>query len=199
MYGPRARFSPRHGHDVAMTDGAVFVELHYRLTHELGADADVEPLFARAVPVELLGKKRPAPSWDDHLWFTAVHAASHAFGEPPAWPIDVALLVDRGASVARAAAEARRRRVGAAFDVALAVAHTLLPDLVPTPPPHAALTARLALVRLLLSADPVARPPTRIPSLLARAVVTDRPAIAVREIARKSELRVIEWFETYIR
>ena len=133
MYGPRARFSPRHGHDVAMTDGDVFVELHYRLTHELGADADVEPLFARAITVELFGKPRPAPSWDDHLWFAAVHAASHALGEPATWPFDLALLLARGASVAGATAEAQRRGVGAAFAAALAVAHALLPELVPAP------------------------------------------------------------------
>ncbi|HEY2746331.1 MAG TPA: nucleotidyltransferase family protein [Polyangia bacterium] len=195
LYGPRARFSPRHGHDVAMTDGHVFVELHYRLMHELGADADVEPLFARAIAVELFGKPRPVPSWDDHLWFTAVHAATHAFGEPAAWPIDLALLLGRGANVSRAAAEARRRGVGAAFDVALDLAHALLPGFVPAPIRRPGLAFRLRLLRLALGADPLARVPARIRSLVARAIVTERPAVALYEIARKSELRLVELLE----
>jgi hypothetical protein len=193
MYEPRARFSPRHGHDVAMTDGAIFVELHYRLMHELGADADVAPLFAGAQRIELFGRSRPVPSWDDHLWFTAVHAAAHAFGEHATWPFDLALLIAHGADVERAATEARRRGVGAAFAVALMLAHTVLPRLVPAPPPACGLAVRLRLLRLVLGADPFA-PPRRLPSLLARAVVTDRPAVALGEIARKTELRLTELF-----
>lgn len=194
VYGPRARFSPRHGHDVAMTDGWLFVELHYRLMHELGADADVLPLFAHAGRAELLGRARAVPSWDDHLWFTAVHAATHAFGDHPFWPLDLALLVGRGADVARAAAEARRRGVGVAFAAALVLAHAHLPALVPAPPPDRRLPTRLALLRAVLGRDPLAAPVPRLRSLVARAVLTDRPTVAVREIARKSELRLVERF-----
>jgi hypothetical protein len=50
-------------------------------------------------------------------------------------------------------------------------------------------------LRLALGADPLARVPARIRSLVARAIVTERPAVALYEIARKSELRLVELLE----
>ena len=197
-YGPRARFSPRHGHDVAMTDGGTYVELHYRLLHELGADGDVAPLFAHAGRAELFGRARAVPSLDDHLLFVAVHAATHSFGEHPAWLIDSALLIERGARVERAAEEASRRRMSIAFAAALALAHAALPRFIPAPGGDARLARRLGLLARVLGPDPLARPPRRLPSLLARAVLTDEPRVALREIARKLELRAIEvWERTF--
>jgi Uncharacterised nucleotidyltransferase len=190
LFPERARYSPRHGHDVAFTDEAGHVlELHYRLYHELGADAEVAPLFERSLSVELLGRARRIPSWDDHFFLVAVHAATHAFGESASWIVDLALLAER-ASVERAAAEAERRGAGLAFRSALRTAHRAL-GRVPSPPGD---VAREQLLDLILG-DRLARPPRQLQSLLARAVLTERPSVALREILRKLELRVVELAE----
>jgi len=58
MFADRARYAPRHGHDVALVNESGHVlEVHYQLFHELAVDASVEPLFARAIEVELLGQR----------------------------------------------------------------------------------------------------------------------------------------------
>ncbi len=190
-FGDRARYAPPHGHDVSFTnaDGHV-LELHHRLYHELRADADVEPLFERAILVDLDGKPRRVPSWDDHLFLVAVHAATHAFGESAVWIIDVALLVGR-ASIENAEREAERRNAGFAFRAALRTAHRLLPEI---PPPAARGDDHLRerLLDLILGRERMAAPPGQIQSLLARAVLTERPADALREILRKIELRAVE-------
>jgi hypothetical protein len=188
----RARFTTRHGHDVALVDGDFHLDLHYKLFHELGIDAAVEPVFARAIPLRALGGERRVPSWDDHLFITLAHAATHAF-DSPLWVLDVALLVERTGGIAVAAAEARRRRATRAFDAALRLAHRALPADVPAPdaPP----TARNRLLDAVLGPEPLARPPSQRRSLAARALVTDDPRDAAREIARKLELRAVELAE----
>jgi hypothetical protein len=186
VFSERARYSPRHGHDVAFANASGHVlELHYRLFHELAVDADIEPLFERAITVELLGRERTVPSWDDHLFLTAVHAATHAFGESASWIVDLALLLPR-ADVTRAHAEAERRRAGPAFRAALRTAHRALRQ-IPAPPGDA---LRERLLDLVLP-DRFAVP-RRIPSLLARALLTERPADAAREVMRKLGLRIQE-------
>jgi hypothetical protein len=186
MFGRRARYSPRHGHDVAFTDDSGHVlELHYKLFHEMAIDADLEPLFARAIEVELLGKRRRVPSWDDHLFVVAVHAATHAFGESASWLIDVALLLPQ-ASVENAHLEAARRGAGPAFRSALRTAHRALRQI-------AAPSGDLVREKLLdvILPDRFAVP-TQIRSLLARAALTEKPYDAVREVVRKLGLRLEE-------
>jgi Uncharacterised nucleotidyltransferase len=191
-YPERARFSPRHAHDVAFADDAdQTIEVHWRLFHELAGDAGVEALFERAVEVELYGHTRRVPAWDDHLWAAAVHAATHAFGDSPLWILDLALLVERGADVERAAREAERRRVGAAFRAALKVARAALPSKIPEAAARRGDRLRARLLGVVLG-DALAEPPRRVPSLLARALLTDDPRDAVREVLRKLELSAVE-------
>lgn len=191
-YPERRRFSRRHGHDVAFVDEAHLpADIHWRLFHELAGDGSVEALFERAVDVELAGRARRAPSWDDHLWAVAVHAATHAFGDSPLWILDLALLVERGASVERAAREAERRHVGAAFRAALSLARAALPSRIPAPDARRGDRLRARLLQLVLG-DALAAPPRRVPSLLARALVTDDARDALRELLRKAELRAAE-------
>jgi len=192
QYRGRARFSERHGHDVAFAGEAnLAVDVHWRLFHELAGDASVGEIFARAIEVELDGRKRAAPSWDDHLWAVAVHAATHAFGDSPLWILDVAVLLERGASVERAGEEAERRRVGAAFRAAMAIAHAALPSRIPEAACRPGDRVRKRLLGVVLG-DALARAPARLPSLVARAVVTDDPRDAIREVLRKAELRAVE-------
>jgi hypothetical protein len=189
------RFSAEHAHDVAFTDDAdQTIEVHWRLFHDLAGDASVEGLFARAIEVELHGRTRRAPSWDDHLWAVAVHAAIHSFGESPLWLLDLALLVERGADVERARREAERRRLGAAFRAAMARAHAALPSRIPPAVCRPGDRVRARLLDALLG-DALARPPKRVPSLLARALVTDDPRDAAREVLRKTRLRIAEFAE----
>jgi hypothetical protein len=191
----RARFTPRHGHDVSFTaedDPDLIVELHYSLFHELRGDASVEQLFARATRDHVLGRMRLCPSLDDHLFIVAVHAATHAFGDQAMWPFDLALLCARTRGIDRAYQEASRRGYRFAFQRALAIAHAALPKLLP-PPPALSRTDRFrtSLLDTVLG-DVLAAPPTRLRSLCARALLTERPTDAVREIARKTTLRLSE-------
>jgi hypothetical protein len=189
LFGDRARYSPRHGHDVAFTnENGHVLEVHYKLFHEMAIDASVEPLFERAIEVELLGKKRPIPCWDDQLFLVAVHAATHAFGESASWIVDLALLLPL-ASVEAAHAEAERRRAGPAFRAALRTAHRALRQI----PAPAGDQLREQLLDVILR-DRLALP-SRIRSLLARAVLTENPVDALREVVRKLGLRAYELLE----
>lgn len=181
-YVGRARFRPRHAHDLSFSDGQdpdLQVELHYRLFHELGGDSRVERIFDRAIVVEALGRPRRVPAWDDHLFAVAVHAATHAFGDQPLFVVDLRLLAERAGGVAGARDEARRRRLSVACDTALWLAGLL------SSPPRAALAR-------VLGRSPLAAPPSRARSLLVRALATDDPREAAREVARKVELRLVE-------
>ncbi len=188
----RARFTPRHAHDISFTaedDPDLIVELHYRVFHELRGDDSVAQIFDNAIREPLFGRMRKTPSPDDHLFITAVHAATHAFGDQPMWVFDVALLCARTGGIDRAAKEATRRGYHSAFQSALSIAHTALPSLVPAAPSTNRL--RASLLDALLG-DALAAPPSKLRSLLARAVLTEHPSDAVREIARKAGLRLIE-------
>ncbi len=194
-FADQPRFSPHHAHDVSFTDehdADLVVEVHYRLYHELGADATVEPLFERATSTILFGRPRRVPAWDDHLLAVAVHAATHAFGDQPMWPFDVALLLARSGGFERALDEAGRRRAGAPFRAALRLAARLLPSLVAAPPARPGDRVRDLLLAQILGPDPLAAPPERVRSLLARAVLTERPRDAAREVVRKAGLRAEE-------
>jgi hypothetical protein len=191
---PRARFSPRHGHDLSFTEDEphLVVEVHYRLFHDLGGDASVEPLFARARLAEVLGVRRPVPSPADHLFAVAVHAATHAFGDHPVWIFDLLLLAaEEPGAVADATAEAARRGLSVAFATALGIAARVLPSL---PAPRES-PLRRRLLDQILGADCLAQPPGRLPTLLAKTLLTDRARDALYELGRKLELRLIELVE----
>jgi hypothetical protein len=125
MYPDARRYRAPYAHDLALWDGHHVVELHQRWLHDLGVDSDVEPVFARAVPLEVLGRTRPAPAWPDHLMMVAVHAASHTFAQPT-WLVDVALLAARAGGFAEAAERAQAARAERAFATALALATAAL-------------------------------------------------------------------------
>jgi hypothetical protein len=185
-FGERARYSPKHGHDVSfVNENGHVLELHHRLFHELRADASVVRMFERAIAVELLGRSRLIPSWNDHLFLVAVHAATHAFGESPIWVVDVALLLEH-ASAGHAEDEAVRRGAGYAFRAALRTAHRVFSH-IPAPVGE---MARETLLDWILR-DRLAAPGW-IQSLLARAVLTEKPSDALREIGRKLGLRAVE-------
>lgn len=191
-YADRLRFSSEHAHDRSYTDrrgGDLVIEVHHRLFHELGGDASVEPLFARAITVETLGRPRRVPSWDDHLFAVAVHAATHAFGDHPTWIFDVMLLAERAGGISGAADEAARRRLSVAFSAAMAIAQPLVPGLASSTP---ATGLRAQLLARVLGGEPLSRAPERWRSLLVRALLTDDPLDAVRAVARKSALRFAE-------
>ena len=195
-YPERARFSRRHGHDVGFRDEHnLTVELHFRLGHELAGDASLDGIFARAIEVELLGKTRAVPSFDDQLWSVAVHAAMHAFGDSPLWPLDLSLLIERGADLERARDEAERRGFGVAFRAALRVAARALAQPGLAPAPDRGDRVRDQLLTAILGPEPLAHAPTRARSLLARALLTTRPRDAARELLRKVELRAVELWE----
>jgi hypothetical protein len=182
----RLRYTPRHGHDISFINEHHHVlELHYKLFHELAVDASVEPLFERAVTVDLLGAQRRIPSWDDHFFIVAVHAATHAFADSASWIVDLALMLPR-VSVERAHAEACRRHAGPAFRAALRTAHRAVRQIVAP----AGDVAREQLLELVLP-DRWAVP-SRVRSLLARAIMTESPGDAALEIARKVGLRAQE-------
>jgi hypothetical protein len=182
-YADRARFSPTHGHDLSFTEDDPFlvVELHYRLHHDLGGDASVDAIFARA------RDGRPVAS--DSLFGAGHHAATHAFGEHLFWPIEIALLARAAGGTDEAIAEATRRRLHVAFSTALALASELLPSLLPRW--KIAPLRRLALTGVLGRAW-WAQPPSRARVLAAKALLTDEPRDALSEIARKLWLRGVE-------
>lgn len=171
------RHSPPFAHDLALFDGRQVLELHFRWLHEFGVDnGDVEPLFARAIEVETLGRRRLVPAWDDHLALVAAHAASHAFAQP-LWLVDLALLVERAGGFDGAAERARAFGVERAFATAVTLARLALPSLPAVRvAPFAARRARWLASRLLPT---LAAPPSRLTSLVARALMTDRlPSVA---------------------
>ncbi|HEY7956301.1 MAG: nucleotidyltransferase family protein [Polyangia bacterium] len=199
-FPPRARFTPRHGHDVAFTDerDGLLIELHYRLFHELAGDASVDRLFDRAIVAFALGARRPVPAWADHLFAVLVHAATHAFGDQPGWPFDVALLCAH-TTLDEAIAEADLRGYGVAARQAARIAARLLPSLITMPPEGGRQALRARLIDLAVGKEPLAHPPARLRSLVARALLTDDPRDAAREIARKLELRRVEAGERWRR
>lgn len=79
-------------HDVKLMRGAVTIELHHRLWHELRVASDVTPLVARAVEVPFGGATAWAPTEADHLYVVLVHAATHGFCGNVLWLADAALL-----------------------------------------------------------------------------------------------------------
>lgn len=187
-------------HAIYLHERAPTIELHTRLTHELGIDGRLEDWFGRALSVAApaLGRPLPAPSWDDQLFFVLAHAATHSFGDSPLWLMDVACLTSQasaqGIGEHPVAAEARLRHAVAAVYFALAIARRCLPSSLPLPdvPEPIALAARTALLRLALSDEPLAAPPTRPGSLLARAALTDSATDVVRALIAKSALRLKE-------
>jgi hypothetical protein len=189
-------------HAIYLHERAPTIELHARLTHELGIDGRLEDWFERAITVTAptLGRPLPAPSWDDQLFFVLAHAATHSFGDSPLWLVDVACLAShasaQGAAEHPVTTEARRRHAVAAVYFALALARRRLPPslLLPNVPEPPALAARTALLRLALGDEPLGHPPTRAGSLLARAALTDSATDVVRALAAKSTLRLKERF-----
>jgi hypothetical protein len=181
------RFSPRHAHALALVDRRrqLTIDLHYRLFHELDGDSDAEPFFARAIVVELAGRARAVPSWEDALFLAALHGAVDGFGGAPWWLLDLALLVGR-ADFARAVDEARRRRLRIAFAVAVELARRALPDVVPAVPWSPSSPRRL-LLRVALGADPLGVPPNHARNLVARLLMADGLGGA-RELLRKVRL-----------
>lgn len=146
---PRPARRLRHGavHDLQLVDGAVWVELHFRLWHELGLPSDVAGLLARAVEVPFGPGRAWLPAPADHLFYVLVHAATHGFCGNPLWLGDAALLAAEGG----AAIWREVWRLGEAHGAALPLAAAIdrlrraFPDLAPS---TAAAPARLR--RLLL-------------------------------------------------
>jgi hypothetical protein len=185
---PGARFSPRHAHAVALVDTRreLAIDLHHRLFHELDGDSDAEPFFARAIEVVLAGRARAVPAWEDSLFLAALHGAVDGFGGPPWWLLDFALLIGR-ADFARAADEARRRRLRVAFAVAVELARRALPGVVPAARWSPSSLRRL-LLRVTLGPDPLGTPPDYTRNLIARLLLADGLGGA-RELIRKTRLR----------
>lgn len=194
LFPDRPRFRPPFAHDVALTDGTHVLELHHRWLHELGVEADTTPLFARAIELELCGRRRKVPSWEDTLLVIATHAAGHVFGEHPLWVVDLALVIERGGPgvVERAAALARACRAERAFAVAMTLAARALPRDVPLPSlsPRGRRRARW-LAPLLWPM--LARTPSQPVSLAARALMTDRASAAAASFWAKLAVTVDEW------
>ncbi len=165
------RFSPRHAHDVALSDGVVYVELHYGLFHELELDGAPGPIFDRAVSAQLGERSRLVPSVEDHVAILALHAATHAYADSPLWLVDLALLLE-GADRAAAAAEASRRHGARAFALALQLFE------------HPTLAA------LWMST-----PPGRLRSLLTRAGLVEGALPTARWLGRKLLLTAHELWE----
>ena len=93
-YDPEAFRGARGAtHDVKLADGALTVELHHRLWHELRIARDVEPLLARARAIDYGPTTVWAPDDADHLYVVLVHAATHGFLGNPLWMTDAALLL----------------------------------------------------------------------------------------------------------
>jgi hypothetical protein len=179
--GPRLR--PPFAHDLALFDGRHTLELHFRWLHDLGVHADVEPIFARAVELELLGRSRPVPSWSDHLMMVAVHAASHSFALPM-WLVDVALLAARAGGFAEAAERAAACRAERAFAVAVTLAGRALPgQLPPLVLPRRGVGRARWLAPLL--ARTFAAPPSRAATLAAKLLMTDRASAAVAMVTSR--------------
>jgi hypothetical protein len=199
VYPPgRRRSSPRHAHDVqyvAVDDPDCFVELHLKLFHELGGDPSLERLFARACTEPLLGRLRAVPSWDDHLFAVLVHAAAHAFGDHPAWLLDVLLLVEVGASPLRAFEEASRRGLGLPAWVAWLQVRRAVAGELPALPYVPAYARRAALIERLLGPAPWLQAATRLQGILARTLLTESPRDAAVALVAKSLLNVAEGFD----
>jgi hypothetical protein len=179
-YGDRARFSREHGHDLSFTldEPYLIVEIHWRLHHDLGGDASVDAIFARA--------QDGLPSWSDSLFGVGLHAATHGFGEHLFWPLELALLAQKAGGVDDALSEANRRQLHVAFAAALTLGHELIPSLLPE---MRIAPLRRAGLYAALGSKWWAQPPSRLRILLAKTVLTDAPGDAARELARKLRLR----------
>lgn len=163
-----SRYSPRHTHDVAMTDGAVYVELHFRLFHELELVDASQRIFDRSKPTRLYDRERRTPCPDDHLMILALHAATHAYADSPMWLVDIALLID-SADRQVALSEAVRCCGGRAFSIAMQLFD------------HPAIAALW-----------IESPPGRMRSLLTRAALVEGPMRRTRWLGRKLTLTAQE-------
>lgn len=191
--GGRRRFSLEISHHAIFEHPSrPLVELHLRLGHELGVASSIDEWFDHAIEVEALGRRWPAPSWDDQLLFVALHAASHGFAESPIWLADLAYLAPRTEGAGLRSAASRHAAAAAYFAVQLA--RRYLPHLaLPHPAPPALAGPRALALRLLLGQDPLADRPGFLASLLIRAALTDGARELGLLLAGKTRLRIAEY------
>ena len=196
----------RHGHgkrryDLSRSHHLVFtrpksplVELHVRLVHELGADGDLAGFFLRALHVPVEGRQVLAPSWEDHAFYIALHAATHGLADSPLWLFDLALLLPRIVHPEAIVAAASERNALAATHFAFALAARYLPALALATRAPSAVTLRAASLRALLGADPLSARPDPLSSLLLRFALTDHAGDIARSLGAKTALRLAERF-----
>jgi hypothetical protein len=182
--GGGRRYRLPFAHDVALYDGQQVLELHVRWVHDMGARSEVEPVFARAIELPVLGRMRRVPSWADHLMMVAVHAASHCFAQST-WLVDVALLAERAGGFAEAAERARAARAERAFATAVALATGALGRLVPPAVLPAGGRGRARWLAPLLASS-LGREPSRVASLAARLLMVDRAVDAAAMVASRA-------------
>jgi hypothetical protein len=174
---PAFRRAQKAVHDLKLHDGAVMIEVHHRLWHELGLGDDARGVRARAVETEVDGVRLRVPAVEDQLLITLVHAATHGFTGNPMWIIDALLLLDEAGPDALARAGRAARRIGGELAWLAARDHlsSLCPDLVP-PAPDDTARLRRALVRRLGPWLQRGEPELGLwPSRLVRALLVDDP------------------------
>lgn len=86
------RFEPRFTHHNIYRRAPLVIELHYKLWHEIGLDADPAPFFEHQVELNFRGHPIRIGRPELQMYVVLVHAATHGLAHTPLWMVDALLL-----------------------------------------------------------------------------------------------------------
>ncbi len=168
--------------------GTVPVEVHFRLLSGVGVEIDSDAVFDRCSLTVIDGKKVRVLTPEDEFVYLAVHAASHAF-TPMNLLLDLRLLAEKRPEWSRVLALARDWHVTHPLGVALELtrfwmglpveAMSVLEQL-----RSVRLRATMPLFAPTLMLEGVHAQRDRITNWLTTPVLTEDPAIGLRDLAR---------------
>lgn len=167
-------------------DGAPRVELHFRLTADLGVVIPSEEFLARSQPYQAEGGT-PCRilSAEDELFFLVLHAARHLFARL-IWLYDVKALLNTRPDVdwQVVADRAERFRVGRAFGFAMRLIARRMEITLPEGAIRADFSRprRAALTAILSAAGRSSGARAKILGHVFRTLLCDRPALAARYV-----------------
>ncbi|MBI5482548.1 MAG: nucleotidyltransferase family protein [Deltaproteobacteria bacterium] len=189
----RARFTARYTHHDVLRRGPVPVELHHRLCHDLAVDGDSAVFFRDQVNVKWRSGHLAVACPELQLFYILLHAATHALRYSPVWVVDAVLQVCAAPRVSWEVIEheARQRRAFRLLHAAARYVNDYFPGTFPRALPPRSLRDVLLTAALGHDDTPIPYGPGAR-SLVVRALLTDRRTDAVRVIAEKAWLRLIE-------